>query len=181
MSGMLPQCKQLPIEHGDDIEPIFNQGDPKHFKNKVVPPGCPGMPAESLIDATIMGGSINKLTQTEQDLVQQLGDAIGCCSPQVCKANPGATTAPGGECSLMQVGPAVFGPSHFWSLYNGTLAITSNLAEFLQLAYLNNMSLDELLPGKSEYEISRLTQLHQLNMRVTDGNDWVARSFGTCT
>ena len=41
------------------------------------------------------------------------------------------------------------------------------------------MSLEQLLPGKSEYEISRLTKLHQLNMRITDGNAWVARSFGS--
>ena len=36
-----------------------------------------------------------------------------------------------------------------------------------------------MVPGLDAYQIGRLTRVHQLNMEVTDGNRWVARSFGS--
>ena len=41
------------------------------------------------------------------------------------------------------------------------------------------MDTSVVVPGLDAYQISRLTKIHQLNMEVTDGNQWVARAFGS--
>jgi hypothetical protein len=56
MSGLLPQCPDLQIQRGAELEPIFNQGDPSHYLHKVTPKGCPGMPDETLIGASLLHG-----------------------------------------------------------------------------------------------------------------------------
>jgi hypothetical protein len=171
MSGMLPQCI-LNIHHEKALAShLFNQGGTNASKT------CAGMPSEQIVASTLVGNSIHKLAQTNRDIVDDLGDAIGCCTDAVCA---GATTPPAaGNCTLMDVGPAKYAQNNFWSLYNGTLDTASNLAEFVQLMYINNMDTDVVVPGLDAYQIGRLTRVHQLNMEVTDGNRWVARSFGS--
>jgi hypothetical protein len=203
MSGMLPGCPGLvdpagaAIQHGPEVSAIFNQGNPKSFLHGVTPAGCPGMPAEGLLGGAF-GGSISNLADNAADELEQLGKAIGCapCRPEICHAAAAASVGGGGDsnastpCTLARVGPARFNGEHFWSVYNGSLAVASNVAEFVQMMYLNNMSMATVLcpkgnqdcldaTAKIDYEVGRLTRLHQLNLRVTDGNPFVARAFGS--
>jgi hypothetical protein len=171
MSGMLPQCI-LTIQHDKPMtDHLFNQGGVNATET------CAGMPEEEIVASTLVGNSIGKLARTNRDIIGDLNDAIGCCTDAVCAA---ATPPPAaGNCTLMDVGAADYAKANFWSLYNGTLDSASNLAEFVQLLYLNNMPTDVVVPGLDAFHIGRLTRIHQLNMEITDGNRWVARSFGS--
>lgn len=128
MSGMLPQCI-LTIHHDKAVvEYLFNQGAINATNT------CAGMPSEQIVASTLVGNSISKLAQTNRDMVNALGEAIGCCTDAVCA---GAEKPPvAGNCTLMDVGAAKYAKSNFWSLYNGTLDTASNLAEFIQLLYM---------------------------------------------
>lgn len=171
MNGMLPQC--IPTVQHDKVlvEHLFNQGGVNATKT------CAGMPSEQIVASTLVGNSINKLARANRDIVDALGEAIGCCTDVVCAGSVDPPVA--GNCTLMDVGAAKYSKSAFWSLYNGTLDSASNLVEFVQMLYLNNMDTGIVVPQLDRYQIGRLTRVHQLNMEVTAGNPWVARSFGS--
>jgi hypothetical protein len=82
-------------------------------------------------------------------------------------------------CTLLDVGQQSFHPEHYWSLYNGTLAVAASIAEYLQLLYLNDMDTQVVAPGIGRQDIARLTQLHQLNMGLSSGTPWLAQSYGS--
>lgn len=82
-------------------------------------------------------------------------------------------------CTLMEIGQQSFRPDHYWSLYNGTLAVAASIAEYLQLLYLNGMDTQAVAPGVGRQEIARLMQLHQLNMGLSSGTPWLAQSYGS--
>jgi hypothetical protein len=76
-------------------------------------------------------------------------------------------------CSLLDLNTpstAQFNPVHFWSLYNGTLALSASIAEYLQLLYLNGMDARAVAPGMSEAEIARFVEVSKRSPRSTDKN-----------
>lgn len=82
-------------------------------------------------------------------------------------------------CTLLDVGQQSFHPEHYWSLYNGTLAVAASISEYLQLLYLNDMDTQAVAPGIGRQDIARLTQLHQQNMGLSSGTPWMAKSYGS--
>lgn len=73
-----------------------------------------------------------------------------------------------------------FRPKAFWSLYSGPLSVASNLAEWVELMYLNNLDYKALVgEGVTETEIASLYQVHQTNLDITADDIWTARSFGS--
>eukprot|EP00729_Bicosta_minor_P021438 gene21438-6745_t len=83
------------------------------------------------------------------------------------------------SCTIMDV-PSTWNPAAFWSLYSGPLSVASNLAEWVELMYLNNLDYKALVgEGVTETEIASLYQVHQTNLDITADDIWTARSFGS--
>eukprot|EP01051_Picozoa_sp_SAG22_P011667 SAG22_NODE_1144_length_5376_cov_4.815994_3_plen_388_part_00 len=188
--GLLPECfdncagfdcptaAAAPlIKFGHELRPVFNCGADSHFGGGALPPGCPGMPPQPVVDGGILGGSIESFTAApaQAALIQSLGEAVGCCSTELCARTERPPDSGSTDCSLLDIGQQSFNPGNYWSLYNGTLSVAASVAEYLQLLYLNNMETVAVAPGLSEAGIGRLTQLHQLNMQVSSGTPWVAQ------
>ena len=75
----------------------------------------------------------------------------------------------------------------FYAFYSGAFFTAATLSEYLQLIYLNNMTLARVAPGMSEGELARTLNLHQAGMDVTEdyiatqayGSDLLAQLLGT--
>jgi len=140
---------------------LFNQG------MKEPASGC-ALPSEAMLEGQI-GGSIAAYSAQYADDIEALNDAIGCCNASVCGAE---------DCDLMKVKTS-YNPVAFWSLFTSPLSVSSALTEALALMYQNGMDVDKVAPGLGKYSLSRLLDLHAINLRITDASLITAQAFGS--
>ena len=134
LGGMLPGV-DLKIHVNETwIPQLFNQGGHPGANNTA----CAG-PFEAQVLGTI-GGDPAKLSQTYRGAIERFSDAINCCQASVCQ--PSGRGA-GGACDLMGQ-PTGGWTGHFWSFFTGPFFTAASLSEYVQLVYMNNMSLSSL-------------------------------------
>jgi len=170
--GMLPGVNVTILSNASEIAALFNQGGTPGG----IHTSCVG-PTQLQVEGTI-GGDANKLSAISADAINRLSDVIKCCQPSVCNRTVG-------PCSLIDMPTTWVG--NFWQFYDGPFFAGASLTEYLELVYLNNMSLAETAPGLDEFGLSRLVELHQENLDVTEdyvatqsyGSDMLAHLLGT--
>ena len=178
LGGMLPlSCNVSRVVHSADIQNqtkfLFNQGGN--------PFGACILPSQAIVDGSL-GGNASKYVQAEHRKIDAVSDALQCCQPSLCANHHATRGGSGAGCTLMQSPAPKWNPVAFWSLYSGPLAIASNLGEWIQMMYLNNLDVSGLVGeaiGEDASAISGLTEAHQANMDITDASLWTARSFSS--
>ncbi len=183
--GLLPGV-DVPIHaNKSEVAAMFNQGAFPGGHNAA----CIG-PSRLQVDGTI-GGDARGLSVAHREAILRLSDAIRCCQPAVCKPSgagsgnvveAGESTA---TCDLM--GMPTTWSDLFYLFYRGPLSTAASLTEYLQLMYLNNLSLAEVAPTLDEERLSALLSLHQLGLGFTEdviatrayGSDMLAVLLGT--
>lgn len=171
-------------------------------------PGCT-LPSQPIVDGTI-GGEISKFIAAQRGAVMAVNDAVGCCQPSLCggagcsilnltaafdtkafwslysgplavvtqQRPPPRPLSPAMSHPIRPVGSSRIRPA----VAVGTPLQASNLAEYVQMMYLNNLETTGLIgsahPDPSAF-VTELMQAHITNLAVTDSSDWTARAFGS--
>ena len=119
-----------------------------------------------------IGGDPRAISEANRLAIQRLSDAVDCCRPAVCPDKDDAT-----GCTLAMQ-PTSAWTGLFYQFYRGPFWSAASLTEYLQLLYLNNMSLAGVAPGLGAAQLSELMLLHQSELDVTE--DQIAtQSFGS--
>jgi len=167
--GLLPGVP-VRIEHTASYIPrLFNQG----ALNSTV---CPS-PTEAQVLGTI-GGDPAAISEANRPAIQRLSDAINCCRPVVCASALLFLEARDAAGCTLVAQPTTAWTGRFYQFYGGPFWSAASLSEYLQLLFLNNMSLSGVAPGLDHAQLSGLMLLHQGELDVTE--DYTAtQSFGS--
>jgi hypothetical protein len=119
-----------------------------------------------------IGGNPRAISAANRLAILQLSDAVDCCRAAVCAHKDDAA-----GCTLAAQ-PTSAWTGLFYQFYRGPFWSAASLSEYLQLLYLNNMSLGGVAPGLDAAQLGELMLLHQSELDVTE--DRIAtQSFGS--
>ena len=93
--------------------------------------GCSG-PTEHDLRLTF-GGQFDALTAAYDRQIRRVGEILGCCSPRVCAVHGPAERA----CELSELRYEYTG--HFWSYFDGPLAVAGYYADAWMLQALSGL------------------------------------------
>ena len=170
MAGLLPGIVVPVHANKSQVANMFNQGGAPGGGN----PACQG-PTQRQVEGTI-GGNGRAISVANAQMIDAMSSAISCCQPIVCHPTTGVRANRSEPCTLMGMPTTWVGK--FYMFFTGPIFQAAGLTEYLQLLYLNNMSLAHAAPGVDEAGLARLVSLHQEGLDVTE--DYIAtQAFGS--